>query len=227
MSDVENFNVNMNLVGFGLDATEKFTKQIDTINRMNAAQDRLKYVWGVGKQIQNCQVHFVISSPLPAYLENTSDPVLTNQNIETDNIIPCPYPVTTFDLMDILAYVESLIPESRAQIQQDTEQEEQDEENQDEEQQEEQQQEENQEENSDNSTETQEQQTSEEQQQEGRCKSCCCTIRAGPQRILAVNRHCRNTAFIHHRQCRRTNDILCHLRIIRDNGFHHPVRRLR
>ena len=104
MSDVENFNVNMNLVGFGLDASEKFTKQIDTINRMNAAQDRLKYVWGVGKQIQNCQVHFVISSPLPAYLENTSDPVLTNQNIETDNIIPCPYPVTTFDLMDILAY---------------------------------------------------------------------------------------------------------------------------
>ena len=73
-------------------------------------------------------MHFVISSPLPAYLENTSDPVLTNQNIETDNIIPCPYPVTTFDLMDILAYVESLIPESRAQIQQDTEQEEQDEE---------------------------------------------------------------------------------------------------
>ena len=115
MSDVENFNVNMNLVGFGLDATEKFTKQIDTINRMNAAQDRLKYVWGVGKQIQNCQVHFVISSPLPAYLENTADPVLTNQNIETDNIIPCPFPVTTFDLMDILAYVESLIPESRAQ----------------------------------------------------------------------------------------------------------------
>ena len=43
MSDVENFNVNMNLVGFGLDASEKFTKQIDTINRMNAAQDRLKY----------------------------------------------------------------------------------------------------------------------------------------------------------------------------------------
>ncbi len=128
MSDVENFNVNMNLVGFGLDASEKFTKQIDTINRMNAAQDRLKYFWGIGKQIQNCQVHFVISSPLPAYLENTSDPVLTNQNIETDNIIPCPYPVTTFDLMDILAYVESLIPESRAQIQQDTEQEEQDEE---------------------------------------------------------------------------------------------------
>ena len=115
MSDVENFNVNMNLVGFGLDATEKFTKQIDTINRMNAAQDRLKYVWGVGKQIQNCQVHFVISSPLPAYLENTADPVLTNQNIETDNIIPCPFPVTTFDLMDILAYVESLIPESRTQ----------------------------------------------------------------------------------------------------------------
>ena len=115
MSDVENFNVNMNLVGFGLDATEKFTKQIDTINRMNAAQDRLKYVWGIGKQIQNCQVHFVISSPLPAYLENTADPVLTNQNIETDNIIPCPFPVTTFDLMDILAYVESLIPESRAQ----------------------------------------------------------------------------------------------------------------
>ena len=124
MSDVENFNVNMNLVGFGLDASEKFTKQIDTINRMNAAQDRLKYFWGIGKQIQNCQVHFVISSPLPAYLENTSDPVLTNQNIETDNIIPCPYPVTTFDLMDILAYVESLIPENRAQIQQDTEQEE-------------------------------------------------------------------------------------------------------
>ena len=115
MSDVENFNVNMNLVGFGLDATEKFTKQIDTINRMNAAQDRLKYVWGIGKQIQNCQVHFVISSPLPAYLENTADPVLTNQNIETDNIIPCPFPVTTFDLMDILAYVESLIPESRVQ----------------------------------------------------------------------------------------------------------------
>ena len=124
MSDVENFNVNMNLVGFGLDASEKFTKQIDTINRMNAAQDRLKYFWGIGKQIQNCQVHFVISSPLPAYLENTSDPVLTNQNIETDNIIPCPYPVTTFDLMDILAYVESLIPESRAQVIQDDEQDE-------------------------------------------------------------------------------------------------------
>ena len=115
MSDVENFNVNMNLVGFGLDATDKFTKQIDTINRMNAAQDRLKYFWGIGKQIQNCQVHFVISSPLPAYLENSSDPVLTNQNIETGNIIPCPYPVTTFDLMDILAYVETLVPESRLQ----------------------------------------------------------------------------------------------------------------
>lgn len=115
MSDVANLSVNVNLVGFGLDATEKFTKQIDTINRMNAAQDRLKYTWCIGTRAQNCQVHFVISSPLPTYLEHSKDPILTNQNTvnDNDNIIPCPYPVTTFDLLDIFAYVESMIQPTR------------------------------------------------------------------------------------------------------------------
>lgn len=109
MSDAPKSTINFNLVGFDQGAAERFKKQLETINTMNTSQKQLKCIWGVGTSINSCKVHFVISSPIPAYLEHSKDPILTNQHSSNENVIPCPYPVTTFDLMDILAYVETVI----------------------------------------------------------------------------------------------------------------------
>lgn len=109
MTEAATVSININLVGFDNIAHDKFSKQLDTINRMNTAQDRLKYPWHIGRNIQTSQVHFVINTELPQYLIDSSDPILTNLNLDHDQAIPCPYPVTTFDLMDILVFIEGMI----------------------------------------------------------------------------------------------------------------------
>lgn len=104
----KNLNIKLNLVGFNSDLTDKFTKQIDAINRMNTAQNHLQYRWEIGQNAYQCQVHFVIDSTLPHYLHQSKAPILSNQDLVADNFIPCPHPITTFDLIDVLKNIEQV-----------------------------------------------------------------------------------------------------------------------
>lgn len=102
----KNLNIKLNLVGFDSDLTDKFTKQIDAINRMNTARNHLQYHWEIGQNAYQCQVHFVIDSTLPHYLNQSKAPILSNQNLVAEHLIPCSHPITTFDLIDVLANIE-------------------------------------------------------------------------------------------------------------------------
>lgn len=104
----KNLNIKLNLVGFDSDLTDKFTKQIDAINRMNTAQNHLQYHWEIGQNAHQCQVHFVIEPTLPHYLSESKAPILSNQNLVAENLIFCPHPITTFDLIDVLGNIEQV-----------------------------------------------------------------------------------------------------------------------